>query len=118
MFGLSLTASFLNDGDFFPSAVGGRGKAGMNMKNIFLAAWLAMNGFTFCLYGVDKRRAKRGAWRIPEKTLLLCTWLLGGVGALIGMRVFHHKTKHRLFTISAPIAAAISIVAALYGLMM
>ena len=69
-------------------------------------------------YGVDKRRAKRGAWRIPEKTLLLCTWLLGGVGALIGMRVFHHKTKHRLFTISAPIAAAISIVAALCGLMM
>ncbi len=104
--------------EIFPSAVGGRGKAGMNMKNIFLAAWLAMNGFTFCLYGVDKRRAKRGAWRIPEKTLLLCTWLLGGVGALIGMRVFHHKTKHRLFTISAPIAAAISIVAALCGLMM
>lgn len=104
--------------EIFPSAVGGRGKAGMNTKNIFLAAWLAMNGFTFCLYGVDKRRAKRGAWRIPEKTLLLCTWLLGGVGALIGMRVFHHKTKHRVFTISAPIAAAISIVAALCGLMM
>ena len=104
--------------EIFPSAVGGWGKAGMNMKNIFLAAWLAMNGFTFCLYGVDKRRAKRGAWRIPEKTLLLCTWLLGGVGVLIGMRVFHHKTKHRVFTISAPIAAAISIVAALCGLMM
>ena len=44
-----------------------------------------MNGFTFCLYGVDKRRAKRGAGRVPEKTLLLCTWLLGGVGALIGI---------------------------------
>ena len=104
--------------EIFPLCCRGRGKAGMNMKNIFLAAWLAMNGFTFCLYGVDKRRAKRGAWRIPEKTLLLCTWLLGGVGALIGMRVFHHKTKHRVFTISAPIAAAISIVAALCGLMM
>ena len=89
-----------------------------NLKNILLIAWLAMNVFTFSLYGADKRKAKRGAWRIPEKTLLRCTWLLGGVGALIGMRVFHHKTKHRLFTISAPIAAAISIVAALYGLMM
>ena len=88
------------------------------MKNIFLAAWLAVNGFTFCLYGVDKRRAKRGAWRIPEKTLLLCTWLLGGVGALIGMRVFRHKTKHRAFTVSAPIAAAISTAAALYVTMM
>lgn len=88
------------------------------MKNIFLAAWLAMNGFTFCLYGVDKQRAKRGAWRIPEKTLLLCTWLLGGVGALIGMRVFRHKTKHRAFTVSAPISAAISIAAALYVTMM
>ena len=88
------------------------------MKNIFLVAWLAMNGFTFCLYGVDKRRAKLGAWRIPEKTLLLCTWLLGGVGALIGMRVFRHKTKHRAFTVSAPIAAAISIAAALYVTMM
>ena len=89
-----------------------------NLKNILLTAWLAMNVFTFSLYGADKRKAKRGAWRIPEKTLLTCTWLFGGVGALIGMRVFHHKTKHRAFTVSAPIAAAISIVAALYVMMM
>ena len=88
------------------------------MKSILLTAWLAMNIFTFSLYGADKRKARRGAWRISEKTLLTCTWLFGGVGALIGMRAFHHKTKHRLFTISAPIAASISIVAALCGLMM
>ena len=84
---------------------------------------LVINVLALAVYGLDKVLAKIKAHapktrRIPEKTLLLCTWLLGGVGALIGMRVFHHKTKHRLFTISAPIAAAISIVAALCGLMM
>ena len=79
---------------------------------------LIINVISYTAMGMDKYRAVKQQWRIPEKTLLLCTWLLGGVGALIGMRVFHHKTKHRLFTISAPIAAAISIVAALCGLMM
>ena len=49
-----------------------------NMKNILLILWLAMNAFTFCLYGIDKHKAKHGAWRIPEKTLLTFTWLLGG----------------------------------------
>lgn len=47
------------------------------MKNILLILWLAMNAFTFCLYGIDKYKAKHGAWRIPEKTLLTFTWLLG-----------------------------------------
>ena len=88
------------------------------LKNVLLTAWLAMNVFTFSLYGADKRKAKRGVWRIPEKMLLTCTWLFGGVGALVGMRMFHHKTKHRAFTISAPIAAAISVVAALCVMMM
>ena len=89
-----------------------------NLKNILLIAWLAMNVLTFSLYGADKHKARRGAWRIPEKTLLTWTWLFGGVGALVGMRMFHHKTKHCAFTISAPIAAALSIVAALYVMMM
>ena len=44
--------------------------------------WAAINLTVFALYGVDKRRAIKGAWRIPEKTLLTGTWLLGGVGAL------------------------------------
>ena len=88
------------------------------MKNILLTLWLCINVFTFVIYGVDKRKAQKGAWRIPEKTLLTCTWLFGGVGTLIGMRVFHHKTKHRVFTVSAPIAAVLSIAAAVYLLMM
>ena len=85
------------------------------MMVLYLAV---INLAAFCMYGADKKRAVRNQWRISEKTLLTCTWLFGGVGALIGMRVFRHKTKHRAFTVSAPIAAAISIAAALYVTMM
>ena len=71
--------------------------------------WAAINVTLFALYGVDKRRAIRGAWRIPEKTLLTGTWLLGGVGAWIAMRAFRHKTKHTAFRVSASIGAVLSV---------
>ena len=73
------------------------------------AVWLVINLITFILYGVDKRRAKRGQWRIPEKTLLTGTWLLGGVGAWLAMRTFRHKTQHIAFQVSAPLGAVMSI---------
>lgn len=78
------------------------------MKAALLASYAAVNVITFAAYGIDKRRAKRGAWRIPERTLLLLTWLMGGLGAYAGMRVFRHKTKHLAFQLSAPIAAVLS----------
>ena len=71
--------------------------------------WLAVNAVVFAMYGIDKRRARRGKWRISERTLLLGTWLLGGVGALLGMRTFRHKTLHTAFRVSAPVAAALSV---------
>ena len=71
--------------------------------------WAAINVIVFVLYGVDKRRAIRGAWRIPERTLLTGTWLLGGVGAWLAMRIFQHKTKHIAFQVSAPIGAILSL---------
>ena len=71
--------------------------------------WVVINLTVFALYGVDKRRAIRGAWRIPEKTLLTGTWLLGGVGAWLAMRLFRHKTKHRVFQVSAPVGATLSL---------
>ena len=77
-----------------------------------LAFYLAaVNLAGFFLMGIDKWKAKRGAWRISEKTLLLTTWLLGGVGAWLAMRVFRHKTQHTAFIVSAPIGAVISIAA-------
>ena len=71
--------------------------------------WAAINLTVFALYGVDKRRAIKGAWRIPEKTLLTGTWLLGGVGAWLAMRFFRHKTKHIAFQVSAPVGAILSL---------
>ena len=69
-----------------------------------LAVWLiAINLVTFAVYGADKRRARRGAWRVPEKTLFLLPLLGGSVGALLGMRVFHHKTKHWYFVWGTPL---------------
>ena len=79
------------------------------MLVVLWAVWLAINLITFILYGIDKRRAKRGQWRIPEKTLLSGTWLLGGVGAWLAMRTFRHKTKHIAFTVSAPVGAVLSL---------
>ena len=55
---------------------------------------LAMNILSFSLMGIDKRRAQRHAWRIPEKTLFLPVLLGGGIGGTIGMFFFHHKTRH------------------------
>ena len=57
---------------------------------------------TFTVYGIDKSKARRGAWRIPEKRLFLLPLLGGSVGALLGMKVFRHKTKHWYFVWGVP----------------
>lgn len=63
----------------------------------------AINLVTFFVYGIDKYRAKRGAWRIPEKTLFLMPILGGSIGAIAGMKFFHHKTKHWYFRYGLPL---------------
>ena len=69
----------------------------------WLAAYLVlMNLVTFWVYGADKRRARRGQWRVPERTLFLLPLLGGSIGALAGMRVFHHKTRHWYFRWGIP----------------
>lgn len=61
---------------------------------------------TFILYGVDKQKAKKHKWRIPEKTLLGMCVIGGFLGGLLGMQVFHHKTKHWYFYAVAILSAA------------
>ena len=69
---------------------------------IFLVFYALMTIVTFVLYGVDKSKAKKGQWRIPEKTLLLFAACFGGLGAFLGMKLFRHKTKHTSFKILVP----------------
>ena len=64
---------------------------------------LIVNIIAFFLMGIDKRKAQTGAWRIPEKTLFLSAILGGGVGAIAGMQLFRHKTRHRSFVIGMPL---------------
>ena len=69
----------------------------------FFAYLAAVNFITFFVYGADKRRARiPGARRVPEKTLFALALLLGSAGALLGMRVFHHKTRHWYFRFGIP----------------
>jgi len=63
---------------------------------------LVVNLWAFVLMGVDKRRAKKDKWRIREKTLFLPVLLGGGVGGILGMKVFRHKTKHWYFRFGFP----------------
>lgn len=72
------------------------------MPRLILYYLLAANLFAFCFCGWDKRCARRGAWRIPERTLLLSAALGGSIGFLCGMKVFHHKTRKPKFRFGVP----------------
>lgn len=81
----------------------------------YLAVYLVMiNLAAFALMGVDKSRARRHAWRIPEKTLFLSAVFGGSLGAILGMQVFHHKTKHWYFVVGMPLIFALQLALAWY----
>ena len=76
---------------------------------------IIINLIAFAIFGIDKKRAKKGQWRIPEKTLFLSAILGGSIGAILGMYIFHHKTKHWYFQVGIP-AIMIVQIAAVYWL--
>ena len=63
---------------------------------------LLINAAAFILMLVDKRKARKNRWRIPERTLILSALFGGSIGALLGMYTFRHKTKHLKFTLGIP----------------
>ena len=76
----------------------------------------AINILLFALMGIDKYKAKRGLWRIPEKTLFLTAALGGSVGGILGMKTFRHKTRHNSFKYGFP-AILIAQLALIGGVM-
>ena len=70
----------------------------MDINMILIVAALAGLCFVnFCLYAIDKMKARIGAWRIPERVLLGLSLLGGGIGGAAAMLIFRHKTKHFYF---------------------
>ena len=82
--------------------------------NIILGYLLAINIATFFLYGIDKYKARKGKWRISEATLLMMAVIGGSIGAWAGMRLWHHKTKHKKFKYGIPIIIILQVALAVY----
>ena len=83
----------------------------VSVETIAIGIYLAfVNVAAFFMYGADKRRAQRGERRIPEKTLLAIALLGGGLGAFLGMRIFHHKTRKLRFRLLVPLALVLTVI--------
>lgn len=83
----------------------------MVVVGIIAAYLLLMNIIGFALMGIDKRRAVKRLWRISESTLFVVAIIGGSLGSIIGMRVFHHKTKHWYFVYGMPAILIIEVLA-------
>ena len=75
-------------------------------SSYLLVLLAVMSVFLFAMMGIDKGKARRGRWRIPEKTLFVFALLGGAVGGTAGMFLFRHKTKHLSFRLLFPLLAA------------
>lgn len=73
---------------------------------------LIINALSFLLMLIDKQKAKKDRWRIPEKTLMAVAILGGSLGGIAGMKLFRHKTKHPKFSIGLPVILAVQILLA------
>lgn len=72
--------------------------------------FLVINVVGYFAMMIDKRRAKRGEWRIPEKTLFTIALLYGSIGVSLGMKRFRHKTKHKSFVIGIPAIEVVQLI--------
>lgn len=83
------------------------------MQNMIIY-FIVINIIGFFIMWLDKRKAIKGSWRIPEKTLFIITALGGGIGTTAGMYTFRHKTQKIQFVIGFPVITILEIVAIIY----
>lgn len=86
----------------------------MNNVAILIVSLAIWNLVTFSLMGIDKQKAAKQKYRISERSLFLCAFLLGGIGVICGMYAFRHKTKHWSFKILVPIAVIVNTIVCYY----
>ena len=79
---------------------------------VLIGYLLIINGTAFLMMGLDKGRARRNQWRISERSLFLPAVLGGSLGTLLGMKTFHHKTKHWYFRFGIPVLLVLQLAAA------
>lgn len=84
-------------------------------KNIIIYL-ISINIIGFLIMWLDKRKAIKGSWRIPEKTLFIITAIGGGIGTIAGMYTFRHKTKKLNFVIGLPLITILEIILMIYYL--
>lgn len=82
----------------------------MKLISVFL---LCMNILGFWLMFSDKQRAAHGYWRISERTLFLTAIFGGSLGSILGMCLFHHKTKHWYFVLGMPLIFLVQLIVGL-----
>ena len=80
------------------------------MANALLYYLIVINVVAFLVYGIDKWKAKQGCWRISEVSLLILAVIGGSIGALLGMKIWHHKTMHKKFKYGLPLILIIQII--------
>ncbi|MBR4649237.1 MAG: DUF1294 domain-containing protein [Bacteroidaceae bacterium] len=88
------------------------------MRMMLIYYLLAENVLTFIVYGVDKWKAQRGRWRVPEATLMGLAALGGSVGAWLAMQLFRHKTQKKKFRYGVPALFVLQVAAVLFYLNM
>ena len=86
----------------------------MSVITILVIYSLLLNLIGFCSMGIDKQKARKRAFRIPEATLFTIAIIGGSLGSTIGMHVFHHKTRHWYFLFGMPAILALQILLILF----
>ena len=86
----------------------------MDGRKILVIYLISINIIAFLTFGWDKLQARKNRWRVSEKTLFLSVLLGGGLGAIAGMKVWHHKTRKWYFKFGIPVIVILQVGGALY----